>query len=378
MATATATSPGVPPPRYIVPLDADKYGLDDEESAFFKKEMGITDDEQLKQHIIAVQAEAFSIYPYPCIRRFAFTTLKISRLPAYPNLLKLGKEREGAIFLDIGCCFGNDVHKAIADGYPIQNAIASDLQQGFWDLGHKLFNTTPETFPVPFIPGDIFNPAHLQPAEPFTAASPPPAPAPDLAESTRMDDRDVLSQVPTFLIAGHETTSTGTSWALFALATHPAVQTKLRAELLGHSTENPTMDDLNALPYLDAVVRESLRRYPPVQSTGRIAAEDTVIPLDKAVVGKDGIRRHEIRVSKGDWIGIPIHKLNTSKELWGEDGAEFKPERWLAELPEAVHSIPSIYSNLFSFISGAHACIGYRFAVTEYIQFPLWTSKLDS
>jgi hypothetical protein len=70
---------------------------------------------------------------------------------------------------------GNDVRKAISDGYPKENVFATDLRRGkretmmiqtqkilhcfaeFWDLGHKLFKTTPENFPIPFICGDIFD-----------------------------------------------------------------------------------------------------------------------------------------------------------------------------------------------------------------------------
>jgi SAM-dependent methyltransferase len=71
--------------------------------------------------------------------------------------LRLGREREGAIFLDMGCCFGNDTRKIVADGFPIQNVIASDLRQEFWDLGHKLFRSTPASFPAHFVAGDAFD-----------------------------------------------------------------------------------------------------------------------------------------------------------------------------------------------------------------------------
>ncbi|KAI0932684.1 hypothetical protein AcW2_001238 [Taiwanofungus camphoratus] len=114
----------------IVPLDDKFYALDAEELAFYKAQTGIHDDDALKQHIMRVQADAYQVHPYNCIRRFNFTRLKISRLPAYSHLLKLGKERAGAIFLDIGCCFGNDARKAVADGYPVQNVVASDLHPG--------------------------------------------------------------------------------------------------------------------------------------------------------------------------------------------------------------------------------------------------------
>lgn len=81
---------------------------------------------------------------------------------------------------------GNDVRKAIADGYPMQSCIASDLEPGecqlmpappqtrphprtqdFWTLGHRLFNSTPESFPVPFVPGDAFDEGFLKHVPPF-------------------------------------------------------------------------------------------------------------------------------------------------------------------------------------------------------------------
>lgn len=59
-----------------------------------------------------------------------FIRLKLNRFPAYQDLLKLGKERPGALFLDLGCCLGHDVRKAVADGFPISQAIGSDLHPG--------------------------------------------------------------------------------------------------------------------------------------------------------------------------------------------------------------------------------------------------------
>lgn len=65
--------------------------------------------------------------------------------------------------------------------------------------------------------------------------------------------------------------------------------------MLAVPTDRPTMEELNALPYLDAVVRETLRKNSVVESTVRCAAADTVIPLGKPFVGRDGILRNEIR-----------------------------------------------------------------------------------
>lgn len=74
-------------------------------------------------------------------------------------------------------------------------------------------------------------------------------------------------------------------------------QTKLRAELLAVPTDNPTMDELNSLPYLDFVVRETLRVHAPVAATGRIAMKDDILPLNTPFTDNKGRVHHEIRYS---------------------------------------------------------------------------------
>ncbi|KAH7882875.1 cytochrome P450 [Phlebopus sp. FC_14] len=188
--------------------------------------------------------------------------------------------------------------------------------------------------------------------------------ATDIPESQRLKDADVLAQVPTFLVAGHETTSTSTIWALYALAQRPDMQTKLREELLSVDTEMPSMDDLMALPVLDAVVRETLRVYAPVPATLRIAMKNDVLPLETPFTGNDGLLYNSVRINKGDSVFIPISSMNRSEGLWGPDADEFRPERW-ENLPEAVSSIPGVWSHLMTFLGGPRACIGYRFSIVE-------------
>ncbi|KDQ58875.1 hypothetical protein JAAARDRAFT_33616 [Jaapia argillacea MUCL 33604] len=163
------------------PLDESFYSLDEEETVFFKAETGINDEQELKAHILAIQEKAYQVFPYRCIRRLAFTKLKIARLPGYEHLLELGKQRKGAIFLDIGCCFGNDTRKAIQDGFPIEGVIASDLRREYWDIGHELFKSTPTSLPVPFLQGDIFSQTFLSPS---SAPSTPPPPLTILSNLT--------------------------------------------------------------------------------------------------------------------------------------------------------------------------------------------------
>lgn len=188
--------------------------------------------------------------------------------------------------------------------------------------------------------------------------------ATDIPESQRLTDDEVLAQVPTFIVAGHETTSTATTWALLSLSRHPDIQRKLRAELLKVPTDNPSMDELNALPYLDAVVRETLRHHSPVPMTSRVAVQDDVIPVAAPFTDRYGRTRDHIAIQKGDLVFLPILAMNRRKEIWGEDAAEFNPARW-ENVPEAAQQVPGVWGNLMTFLGGPRACIGYRFSIVE-------------
>ncbi|KZT67007.1 hypothetical protein DAEQUDRAFT_813157 [Daedalea quercina L-15889] len=165
------------------PLDDKLYHLDPDEVAFYKQKTGIDDEAALKEHIVQIQREAYQVFPYICIRWFSFTKVKIARHPAYNQLLKLGKERNSALFIDVGCCFGNDIRKAVADGFPAKNCIGTDLEGAFWHLGYRLFKDTPESFPVPFLQGDILNPSFLDPSPLLARVE---RPHPDLTSLTTL------------------------------------------------------------------------------------------------------------------------------------------------------------------------------------------------
>ncbi|KAJ4499391.1 cytochrome P450 [Lentinula lateritia] len=186
----------------------------------------------------------------------------------------------------------------------------------------------------------------------------------DILEHQRMSDEDVISRI---IWNSTQTTSTAVTWALYALTQDKEIQCKLREELLRVSTESPSMDILNSLPYLDAVVRETLRVYSPVTGTERVAMKDDILPLGVPFTDKNGEVHNDIRVRKGDLFNIPVLAVNRSKALWGEDARDFKPERWLTPggVPGAVSSIPGVWGNMLSFLGGAHACIGYRFSLVE-------------
>ncbi|KAJ7664256.1 cytochrome P450 [Mycena rosella] len=188
--------------------------------------------------------------------------------------------------------------------------------------------------------------------------------AKDIPESQRLTDTEVLAQIPTFFFAGHETTSSAASWALHALSLNIAAQKKLRDELLTMQTDNPTMDELNSLPYLEMVVRETMRVHAPALFTQRMAMEDDVLPLAQPYIDKEGISHDSLPMRKGQMIHIPILAVNTDPEIWGADAAEFKPERW-NNVPDAASAIPGVWAHLFTFFAGHQHCIGFRFALVE-------------
>ncbi|OAX33652.1 hypothetical protein K503DRAFT_869428 [Rhizopogon vinicolor AM-OR11-026] len=150
----------------IPAVDPRLFNLTPEEAAFFKTQIGIDDDIELKKHILEVQSKAYKIAPYPCIRGLAFLRLNLSSHPVYERILKLGRERPDAVLLDIGCCFGVDSRKVAVDGFPVENIISSDISNELLNVGHELFRTTPSSYGGHLLPGDVFDPAFLLITEP--------------------------------------------------------------------------------------------------------------------------------------------------------------------------------------------------------------------
>ncbi|OSX64584.1 hypothetical protein POSPLADRAFT_1053385 [Postia placenta MAD-698-R-SB12] len=76
---------------------------------------------------------------------------------------------------------------------------------------------------------------------------------------------------------------------------------------------------------------------------------------------------YEIPVAKGTEVLVGMWACNVNKSLWGEDSLEWKPERWLSDLPDALKqaSVPGVYSNIMTFLGGRRACIGFKFSEME-------------
>lgn len=111
------------------------------------------------------------------------------------------------------------------------------------------------------------------------------------------------------------------------------MQQRLRTELI-NELDHPldlnsvtSLDKIDNLPYLDAVVRETLRFCPPIHSSIRVASADDHIPISHPMQMRDGTvlqPGETFRIRKGSYVHIPIEGLNLSPEIWGEDGLSFK------------------------------------------------------
>ncbi|KAI0648492.1 cytochrome P450 [Trametes meyenii] len=189
----------------------------------------------------------------------------------------------------------------------------------------------------------------------------------------RLPDDEVVAQVSTLVLAAMDTTSNALARILHLLSEHQDVQQKLREEIIQARDDGTgklrdlEYDEVMELPYMDAVCRESLRRYPPVSILLRQVRKDAVLPLSAPIRGLDGQLMHSIPVKKGMRIVTDVIASNCNPELWGEDADEWKPERWLKPLPTALEEahIPGVYSHLMTFIGGARACIGFKFSQLE-------------
>lgn len=107
------------------------------------------------QTLTALQRdEAFKIFPYPCLGNWGFLNLNVADAAAYDEVVS--RVKNGELYLDIGCCMGQDIRKLVSAGVPAENMYASDLKREFWDIGYDLF-LDGDTLKTNFIEADVFD-----------------------------------------------------------------------------------------------------------------------------------------------------------------------------------------------------------------------------
>jgi cytochrome P450 len=162
----------------------------------------------------------------------------------------------------------------------------------------------------------------------------------------RMSDRQLRDEVATLIMAGHETSALGLSWAWYLLATHPEVERRLHQEvdsvLDGHP---PTLEDLPQLPYVEMVMKEALRLYPPALEFGREVVQPVQIGDYEVPPG--------VTVFTSPWI---VQR----DARWFDEPDRFLPERWAGDLSERLPRFAYL-----PFGGGPRVCMGQAFASME-------------
>ena len=167
-------------------------------------------------------------------------------------------------------------------------------------------------------------------------------------DGKKMTDQQLQDEVMTLFLAGHETTASTLSWTFYLLSKNAAAREKFSAEIQTVlSGRNPTFEDLPKLPYADAVVKESLRLYPPAWRVTRQPIKD--VELGGYLVPARTI------VFMPQWI------VQRDKRYF-KNPDEFVPERWLSEETKGLPKFA-----YFPFGGGPRICIGNSFATMEAI-----------
>jgi cytochrome P450 len=167
-------------------------------------------------------------------------------------------------------------------------------------------------------------------------------------EDGSLDAAELRDQVLVFLVAGHETTATSMAFALHLLAHDPEAQKRAQVEVDRlPSGRAPSAADLDELPYLTRVLKESMRLYPAAPVVGRRSVEAAEVDGHLIPAGAD--------VLVLPWV------THRHPDLW-DDPERFDPDRFTPEREAARHRYA-----WFPFGGGPRACIGQHFSMLESV-----------
>ncbi|WP_119789296.1 cytochrome P450 [Flavobacterium anhuiense] len=160
-----------------------------------------------------------------------------------------------------------------------------------------------------------------------------------------MSVEQLIDEIKILFIAGHETTANALTFTLQLLGSHLDVQQKVFEEILKVESESEdVVEQLQKMTYINAVLNESMRLYPPAWITDRQNVDDDV--LGKFTIKKDTL------------IGVSFYEVHRNPKYW-ENPNQFDPNRFLGE--QKKHSMQYFYP----FGAGPRMCIGAGFAIYE-------------
>nr|XP_004672219.2 cytochrome P450 4A14-like isoform X3 [Jaculus jaculus] len=167
-----------------------------------------------------------------------------------------------------------------------------------------------------------------------------------MENGSSLSDKDLRAEVDTFMFEGHDTTASGVSWTLHALATHPEHQQRCREEvqgLLGDGTPI-SWDLLDQMPYTTMCIKEALRLYPPVPVVSRMLNTPVTFPDGRSL-------------PKGVTVALSFYALHHNPDVWPNPQV-FDPSRFAPDVSRHSHAF-------LPFSGGSRNCIGKQFAMNE-------------
>ncbi|CAL7949195.1 unnamed protein product [Xylocopa violacea] len=172
----------------------------------------------------------------------------------------------------------------------------------------------------------------------------------EAAEEIELDENSIAAQAFVFFTAGYETSSNTIAFCLHELALNPEVQEKTRRDIqdaIDSRNGKLTYDAVQDMKYLDMVISETLRKYPPASMLSRRCEHQYQIPGSK------------VELPAGIRVIIPIYGLHHDSDYY-PNPATFDPERFTEENKRTRH--PYTY---LPFGEGPRNCIGMRFALLQ-------------
>jgi enediyne biosynthesis protein E7 len=170
----------------------------------------------------------------------------------------------------------------------------------------------------------------------------------DKESGAPMGERELIDEIMTLVVAGHETTASGLNWTWYLLSQHPQVESRLHAEIAAAADmPAPTPSEMEGLRYTRQVIDESLRLYPP----GWV--------LSRRTIEADELGGYP--VPAGTNVLLPLYLLHRHPHFWKNPEA-FEPERFA---PEQESERPRFA--YMPFAAGPRHCIGENFALYEML-----------
>lgn len=163
------------------------------------------------------------------------------------------------------------------------------------------------------------------------------------AGTAAISDEEIKEEVDTIMFEGHDTTAAGSSFVLCLLGIHQDVQERVYAEqrqIFGDSRRPVTFADTLEMKYLERVIFETLRMYPPVPIIARKLNEDVQLAS------------RNYTVPAGTTVVIGTYKIHRREDLYPQP-ERFNPDNFLPERTQARH-----YYSYIPFSAGPRSCVG--------------------